>query len=79
MEFLFQIHSVINGNGRHVRLTTDIFIHSGTHPLPQGLQIQLLSQGKEIRQQYITAMKKADEDDITELIQFIEGWLKETN
>jgi hypothetical protein len=50
MEFLFQIHSVINGNGRHVRLATGIFIHSGTHPVPQWLQIQLLSQGNEIRQ-----------------------------
>jgi len=79
MEFIFQIHSLINGNGRHVRFIADTFMHSRIHPVPQWPQIQLLSQGNEIRQPYITAMKKADEGDITELIQFIEGCLKETN
>jgi len=76
---LTQIHPFINGNGRHARLITDIFFYSRQYHIPQWPQIQLLSQGNEIRTQYISAMKNADEGDITELIQFIEGCLKEPN
>jgi hypothetical protein len=38
-----------------------------------------MSKGNEIRNQYIRAMKNADEGDLTELIQFIEACLKEHN
>ena len=76
---LTKIHPFTNGNGRHARLITDIFLHSRHHPLPQWPQIQLIAQGNEIREQYISAMKKADEGDISELIQFIEQCLNQTN
>ena len=73
---LANIHPFTNGNGRHARLITDIFLYSRQHPLPQWPQIQLMAQGDEIREQYITAMKKADKGEITELVQFIEKCLK---
>lgn len=74
---LTYIHPFINGNGRHARLMTDIFLYSRQYPIPQWPQIQLMSQGNQIREQYIRAMKHADEGDLTELIQFIEECLKE--
>ena len=76
---LTNIHPFINGNGRHARLMTDIFLYSRQHRLPQWPQIQLMAQGNEIRDQYIKAMKQADEGDLTELIQFIEDCLEESN
>jgi len=76
---LTNIHPFINGNGRHARLLTDIFLYSRHSPLPQWPQIQLMSQGDEIRKHYIRAMKQADDGDITALIQFIDECLKNPN
>ena len=76
---LTKIHPFRNGNGRHARLISDIFLHSRQHPLPQWPQIQLMAQGNEIREQYIRAMKKADQGDISDLIQFIEGCFDPTH
>lgn len=76
---LTYVHPFINGNGRHARLITDIFLYSRQYPIPQWPQIQLMAQGNEIRDQYIKAMKNADEGDITLLIQFIEDCLKDSN
>ena len=73
---LTNIHPFTNGNGRHARLITDIFWHSRKHLIPQWPQIQLMAQGNKIREQYIGAMKKADDGDITDLIHFIEECLK---
>jgi len=70
------IHPFINGNGRHARLVTDIFLHSRQNPIPQWPQIQLMAQGDQIRDHYFMAMKNADEGDLTDLIQFIEECLK---
>jgi Fic-DOC domain mobile mystery protein B len=70
---LTNIHPFRNGNGRHARLITDIFFHSRQHLLPQWPQIHLMSQGHELRAQYITAMKIADQGDFSALIKFIEG------
>lgn len=76
---LTQIHPFLNGNGRHARLMTDIFLYSHHHPIPQWPQIQLMSQGTQVREHYIRAMKNADEGDLTNLIQFLEECLKEGN
>lgn len=73
---LTNIHPFQNGNGRHARLITDIFLHSRKYPIPQWPQIQLMAQGNEIREQYISAMKKADDGDFSDLIDFIEGCLR---
>lgn len=76
---LTQIHPFLNGNGRHARLLTDIFFHSRHHRIPQWPQIQLMSQGNEIRGQYIRAMQTADEGDLTKLIRFVENCLEDSN
>ncbi len=74
---LTKIHPFRNGNGRHARLITDIFLYSREHPLPEWPQIQLMTHGNDVREHYIAAMKKADEGDPAELIRFIENCLPE--
>ena len=69
---LTRIHPFKNGNGRHARLMTDIFFYSRRHALPQWPQLQLMIQGDQIRQEYIAAMKKADGDDYSGLMAFIQ-------
>jgi Fic-DOC domain mobile mystery protein B len=76
---LTYIHPFPNGNGRHARLMTDIFLYSRQYPIPQWPQTQLMSQGNQVREHYIRAMKHADDGDLTDLIQFIEECLKENN
>jgi len=73
---LTRIHPFKNGNGRHARLMTDIFFHSHKMKLPRWPQIQRLPQGDKIRETYIAAMKKADQEDYSGLIQFFETALK---
>lgn len=73
---LTKIHPFTNGNGRHARLMTDIFFHSRDHKLPRWPQIHLESQGDAVREQYITAMRAADQGEFTELISFMEEYLK---
>lgn len=72
---LTKIHPFKNGNGRHARLITDIFLHSRHYPLPQWPQIHLMLQGHDVRDRYITAMRAADQGEFLDLIQFIEGCL----
>lgn len=69
---LTKIHPFKNGNGRHARLITDIFLYSRKYHLPEWPEIDLMPQGHEVRKQYITAMKKADQGDLSFLIHFIE-------
>ncbi len=69
---LTRIHPFKNGNGRHARLVTDISFHSRNHPLPKWPQIQRMEKGAQVRQKYIQAMKKADQEDYSELSRFIE-------
>ena len=76
---LTNIHPFTNGNGRHARLITDIFLYSRQHRIPQWPQIQLMAQGNQIRERYIQAMKYADAGDLTDLIDFIESCIKGTN
>ncbi len=68
---LTRIHPFINGNGRHARLITDIYFYSVRLSLPKWPQIQLLSEGDQIRSRYIEAMKTADQEDYRELIAFM--------
>jgi len=68
---LTRIHPFNNGNGRHARLMTDIFLYSIKHRLPKWPQIQLLSHGDKIRDRYIAAMKAADQEDYSNLVAFI--------
>lgn len=68
---LTRIHTFTNGNGRHARLLTDIYFSSKDHLLPKWPQIQLSKQGNDIRNRYISAMKKGDFEDYSPLIKFI--------
>lgn len=72
---LTKIHPFTNGNGRLGRLITDIFLHSRQYTIPQWPQVHMMTHGNQIREQYITAMKKADDGDLTALIHFIEACL----
>ena len=74
---LTKIHPFKDGNGRHARLITDIFLHSCDHPLPKWPQIHRLAQGDVIRKQYIAALKKADEGGYSALRSLLEDWLEE--
>ncbi len=74
---LTKIHPFRNGNGRHARLITDIFLYSREHPLPEWPQTHLMSEGHQIRERYIAAMKSADQEDFSGLVQFIQGYLPE--
>jgi Fic family protein len=76
---LTKIHPFKNGNGRHARLMTDIFLYSKSQPLPQWPQIHLMPQGHEVRQTYIAAMKKADQGDFSGLVTFIQSCLARTD
>jgi Fic-DOC domain mobile mystery protein B len=76
---LTHIHPFTNGNGRHARLMTDIFLYSRKSSIPQWPQVHLMTQGSQVRERYIQAMKHADDGDLTDLIQFIEACLINTN
>jgi len=71
---LTKIHPFKDGNGRHARLMTDIFLHSLDHPLPKWPQIHRLTQGDVIRKQYIAALKAGDEGDYSALTVLFEDW-----
>ena len=72
---LTKIHPFRNGNGRHARLITDMFFYFREHPLPEWPQTHLMSEGHQIRERYIAAMKQADQEDFSDLIQFIQDCL----
>ena len=76
---LTYIHPFTNGNGRLARLITDIFLYSRHHTIPQWPQVQLMTEGDQIRKQYIQDLKHADEGDFTQLMQFIETCLQKTH
>ena len=54
---------------------TDIFLRSRGHPTPKWPQIQLITDGEEIRRRYIAAMKEADRGDLSLLIALMKGWI----
>jgi Fic-DOC domain mobile mystery protein B len=68
---LTKIHPFRNGNGRHARLVTDIFLYSRQEPLPQWPQTHLMTEGHEVRKEYISAMQQADQGKFDALIKFI--------
>ncbi|MBS0150048.1 MAG: mobile mystery protein B [Nitrospira sp.] len=72
---LTKIHPFRNGNGRHARLITDIFLYSRQHPLPEWPQTHLMSEGHQIRERYIAAMRTADEGDFSSLTEFLQSCL----
>ena len=70
---LVKIHCFPNGNGRHSRLMADILIEKVfNRELFTWKQSNLVNHD-EIRRQYILAIKKADQGDLSPLIQFARG------
>jgi Fic-DOC domain mobile mystery protein B len=72
---LTRIHPFRNGNGRHARLLTDIFLQSCEHDLPKWPQIHLLTHGHAIRERYMRAMRAADKEDYSALMALIKEWI----
>lgn len=72
---LTKVHLFRNGNGRHARLITDIFLYSRQHPLPEWPQTQLMSEGNQVREHYVAAMRDADQGDFSSLAKFFEDCL----
>lgn len=67
---LVSIHCYSNGNGRHARLATDLFlIAMGQVPFSWG-SFNLVEEG-EVRGRYIAALQAADRDDIAPLLEFV--------
>ncbi|MEK7375663.1 MAG: mobile mystery protein B, partial [Candidatus Margulisiibacteriota bacterium] len=56
---IVKIHPFINGNGRHARLASDIFLYSNDHKLPTWPDNDLIEKS-DIRVKYIEALKEAD-------------------
>lgn len=66
---LVSIHPFPNGNGRHARMLTDvIMIRSGRAPFSWG-SANLVQTGK-ARDDYLAALRRADENDIDPLVRF---------
>ena len=70
-----RIHAFPHGNGRHACLMTDIFFRSQQHPTPRWPRFDALEEGDTLREQYILAMIRADEDYYEDLMKFIEQLL----
>ena len=72
---LVKIHPFPNGNGRHARLVSDIFLFNNNLTLPTWPTEEMIKQ-TQIRKEYITALKQADKGDISLLLKFTEKLLK---
>lgn len=68
---LVAIHPFANGNGRHARLMTDIFLLSQKLKRFSWGMAEQLVKPTIVRQQYITALRAADERDYTLLMDFV--------
>jgi Fic-DOC domain mobile mystery protein B len=67
---LVSIHPFPNGNGRHSRLMADLLIKKlGARPLTWGGQVDLVSPSA-MRNQYLSALRTADNRDIGPLLLF---------
>jgi Fic-DOC domain mobile mystery protein B len=66
---LVQIHPFVNGNGRHARLVSDIFLFNNSSPLPKWPTNELIERS-DVRDRYITALKDADSGMYTTLERF---------
>lgn len=68
---IVQIHCFPNGNGRHSRLMGDLIMEKifGLRPFTWGSGANLEKAGKS-RDEYIKAIKEADNDRITRLVEF---------
>jgi Fic-DOC domain mobile mystery protein B len=68
---LVQIHPFRNGNGRHARLMSDIFLTANGHSTPQWPQESEL----DTRTEYIQTLRAADRGDYKPLISYTRRYL----
>ncbi len=68
---LVQIHAFVNGNGRHARLVSDIFLFSYNQKMPTWLNKNLIEE-TDIRKEYINDLKAADKGDYSFLEKFMQ-------
>ena len=71
---LVSTHVFVNGNGRHARMMTDILLSSaGQESFSWGLRTSndALEVEGPLREQYISALKKADQCDYAALLRFV--------
>ena len=73
---LVKIHPFVNGNGRHARLVSDIFLFSNNQQLPIWPNEELIVTSG-IREQYVAALQSADKGDIRPLEEFTARMIKE--
>jgi len=66
---LVKIHPFVNGNGRHARLASDIFLFNHGHKLPIWPSKALL-EASNIRKNYIDALQEADKGNYQPLERF---------
>lgn len=67
---LTQIHPFPNGNGRHARLITDVFLaRNGAEPFTWGAG-ELVA-ASDVRDRYIAALRAADQRDYRALMEFV--------
>ena len=67
---LVAIHPFANGNGRHARCITDLFLRIHNQPIFSWGQKNLYHSSP-IRDQYINALKSADKHDYGKLLEFV--------
>jgi Fic-DOC domain mobile mystery protein B len=71
---LVSIHVFVNGNGRHARIMTNILLNSnGQEPFSWGMKTHTRALEVEglLRDEYISALKKADGGDHEALLRFV--------
>lgn len=68
---LVKIHLFANGNGRHARIFTDIVLEKEMGVAPVNWGTNSLSADGDHREEYISALRKADNNDYKSLIEFV--------
>ena len=69
------IHPFMNGNGRHARLISDIYLHSYGHTRPLWSENSLSNMG-EIRSKYLKAVRDADASNFKPLMELTKEYMK---
>ena len=70
---LVWIHPFPNGNGRHARLMTDIFMKTVLKQKPFSWDNENIDINTRARSKYIAALKKADTGDYSTLMDFVQS------
>jgi Fic-DOC domain mobile mystery protein B len=68
---LVWIHLFPNGNGRHARLMTDVLLRDVLKKEPFTWNVKNIGDKDQVRNFYIDALKKADADDYSKLLEFV--------